>query len=349
MYERPRSEDFYRWSLLDAPGHRAIVAVEGDECHAMLRAFDREYLFGDRRLLCRETFDWVCVPERRREALGLRVMRAAMDEWGPLVNVGGSEDTLGMLPALRWLTIGTADSYALPLRRQLLDDLDAEQLQRLQELPRRARGPALTAATALWFRPRRRSAPAGGDVVPVASVGPEILELYDGDVGYGAVGVPDPDHLRWLTSGFSGAGQFAAYYFTIGGRLRGWGLNRLYAAGGTRRAAVVHVYAPRPTVELYTWMVSELLVRAQGNRPAAIRTQASCPILQQVLKRLRFVRHTAQPVFFWSPTEAAPESPLHFTLIAQDSPMLPYDPDWTFDRPAEHSVAATLEQTADYR
>ena len=153
MYERPRSASFYRWSLLDAPGHRALVAMDGVDCVAMLRAFDREYLLDNRRVLCRETFDWLCAPEHRPHALGLRVMRVAMSDWAPLVNVGGSEDSLGILPALRWASIGQASSYALPLRRELLS-LDT--VERLPYLPQRARGPALTAAAALWFRPRRR-------------------------------------------------------------------------------------------------------------------------------------------------------------------------------------------------
>ena len=65
--------------------------------------------------------------------------------------------------------------------------------------------------------------------------------------------------------------------------------------GIRNEATLVDVFAPRPTVALYTWMVSELLLRMNAHRPSAIRAQASCPILQEALRRLRFVRGAYHP------------------------------------------------------
>jgi Acetyltransferase (GNAT) domain len=341
MYARPRGDAFYRWSLLNAPGHRALVAMEGDECVAMLRAFDRDYRLDGRRVTCRETFDWLCAPEHRRVALGLRVMRTAMSEWAPLVNVGGTEDTLGVLPALRWAEIGAATYHSLPLGRDVLGGAGAA---RMRLVPPRARGAALSVASALWFRPRRAPAPAGGEVVPVASVGEEVLDLYEGDTGYGALRVPDVDHLRWLIAGHPSAGQFAACYFTVRGALRGWGLTRAYTTGRALEAALVDVYAPRPTPDLYAWMVSELVVRLAGHSPSAVRAQATCPTLQSALRRLRFLRSGTVPVFFWS-RDPGPPPPLHFTFAAQDGPMLPYPERWPYDEPAP-GVRASAPETA---
>jgi len=324
MYERPRGETFYRWALIDPPLHRALVAMDGDECVAMLRAFERQYQLGDARVTCRETFDWLSAPEHRASALGLRVMRAAMQEWAPLVNVGGTPDSVRMLPALGWQTVGVATSYSLPLGAAGAASAGG----RLDMLPASTRPAAVALAGAVWFRPRRRRWPPGGDVVPVGVVGDEILELYEGATGYGTLPLPDVDQLRWLMAGYPGAGQFLALYFTLGGRLRGWGLARVHTVGPALEATLVEVYAPRPTVALYTWMTSELVLRVSGHRPAMVRAQATCSILQAALRRLRFLPGGPYPVFVWS-TEAPP--PLHFTLCVQDGPMLPYPARWSFD------------------
>jgi hypothetical protein len=154
--------------------------------------------------------------------------------------------------------------------------------------------------------------------------------------------VPDIPQLRWLISGHPSAGQFAACYFTVRGALRGWGLTRVYSAGDAWEAALVDVYAPRPTPNLYAWMVSELIVRASAHRPAAVRAQATCPTLTAALGRLRFLRGGTVPVFFWSPDPPPPE-PRHFTFAAQDGPMLPYPERWPYDEPAPGASAFAPE------
>jgi hypothetical protein len=167
-------------------------------------------------------------------------------------------------------------------------------------------------------------------VVPVGVVGDEILELYEGGTGYGSLPMPDTAHLRWLVAGFPGTGQFLALYFTIGGRLRGWGLARVYMRGGTVAASLVDLYAPRPTPSLYAWMASELVLRTSGYRPATVHAQATCPVLQSALRSLRFLSGASSPVFVVG--SEAPH-PLHFTLGSQDGPMLPYPERWPLDEP----------------
>ncbi|OLT02891.1 hypothetical protein BJF90_28495 [Pseudonocardia sp. CNS-004] len=114
-YRRPRENAFQRWAFLEGPTHRAWVAMQDDSCVGLLRAFARTYRFGDDRVGCLETFDWYVDPVHRRSAVGVRILRAAMEESEPLVNVGGSPDTLALLPALGWRTLDRATSFALPL------------------------------------------------------------------------------------------------------------------------------------------------------------------------------------------------------------------------------------------
>jgi hypothetical protein len=324
MYERPRGDAFYRWALLEPPLHEALLAVDGDECAAILRCFVREYLVGGRRERWSETFDWLAAPEHRRSAVGLRVMRAAMERWSPLVNVGGSSDTLGLLPALRWRRVVAASAWVLPLSSAALSAPPGPATP-----GRRAKGAALGVASATWFRPRRPRPPRGGEALAVAAVGEEVLDLYEGPTGYGMLPIPDLGHLRWL-SAYPGNGHLVPLYFTLGGRLRGWALGRVHLAGRNWEASLLDVYAPRPDIALYRWMCAELVARLAAHRPVAVRAQATCPILAAALGRLRFVRDGFPPVFVWPAGAAPPPVPLHLTLSAQDGPMLPYSPRWCF-------------------
>jgi hypothetical protein len=295
---------------------------------------------------CLETFDWYSSPRSRGGVAGLQVMRAAMRAPEPLVNVGGSEDTLAILPRLGWRTVDRAAAFVLPLRAGAVTTEVAERHPR-------AAGPAGRAALAVagpaWFGRGRARGPAGGEVVPVSCPGPEVLNLYRGATGYALVPLPDLDHLRWLTTGFAGAGQFATLYFTVGGRLRGWGMTRTYPGDNGREAALVEAFAPRPEPGLYAWMIRALLEGVAGHRPVRVRAQATCPALVAALRRLRFIGSVTHPVQVWAGDRELAGRPTHFTMSTQDFPMLPYPERWDdmlIDGAAATAPARTEEARA---
>lgn len=324
-YRRPRENAFQRWAFLEGPTHRAWVAMQDDSCVGLLRAFARTYRFGDDRVGCLETFDWYVDPVHRRSAVGVRILRAAMEESEPLVNVGGSPDTLALLPALGWRTLDRATSFALPLDGSALPPEVRRRLGRLEGVGRAA----LTAAGRTWFRPVRRFRPRGGAVLAVGVPGEEVLDLYQGCTGYGLLPLPDIAHLRWLAGGHPASGQFICLYFTLGGVLRGWGLVRVVGGPDGPEAALVETYAPRPTYDLYRWMVAELVAAVLPYRPRLVRARASCPVLGAALRKARFLRGRDWPVFVWSsPPPAAPPGPCHLTLNTQDEPLIPVPERW---------------------
>jgi hypothetical protein len=329
--ERPTSHGYYEWAFLEAPGHRAFVAMDDDRCVAVLRAFERRYLLAGEEVSCLETFDWYADPDVRRRAVGIAVIRAAMSSGAPLVNVGGTAATHALLPRLGWRTIGSAALYVLPLS-------DAGGSSRRV----RALGPAAPPARAalgtagrLWFSPRRRRPPAGARVLPVAAPGDEVAALYDASAGYDMIPLPHLARLRWLVSGFPGTGQIVSLYFTVHGRLRGWAMARVYATGSGCEAAVLELYAPRPEGDLVRWMLSELLARVAPYRPSRVRALATCPVVQGALSGTRFLRRDDLPIHVWMPgRELRPESP-HITLNTQDAPFSPHPPPELFPGSAE--------------
>ena len=176
-----------------------------------------------------------------------------------------------------------------------------------------------------WYTPRRRAAPAKAAVRASGAVGDDILRLYDGDTGYALVQRPRPALVRWFTSGFWGNGAFAVLRFSVAGELRGWAMTRVYLVEHEVRASILEIFAPRPKVELYTWMVSEAARTVMGWRPRKIAARASCPALQDALRRNRFREERRDiPVHLWA--EGWPETvaPLHITLNHSDEPLRPY-------------------------
>ena len=338
-FPRPRAEAYHRWALLGDPGHRAWVVMDGERCVAVLRAFARPYRLAGRRTTCLETFDWYSSPEARRSAAGLLVMRAAMDEPEPLVNVGGTEDSLALLPRLGWRTIDEAISYVLPLAGGALTD---EQTARLGPLAPAGRA-ALGVAGRAWFGRGRATAPPQGRVEELAAPGEEVVALAEGDAHHATMPLPDPPHLRWLAEGAEAVGRFRSLLFRVGGAPAGWGMTRVNDGPDGTEASLVEVYAPQPDPAVLRWMVAELVDLVRPERPVHVRAQATSPALAEALRGQRFVRAHGRPVQVWAPDGLAGTAPTHFTMTTQDFPLLPYAERWGAQPPADPAARPTME------
>jgi hypothetical protein len=316
-WTRPRTADFYRWRYVDSLAFcKTFVAVTEDQCLGLLSAMRKDYLLSGERAQLLEIFDWHGLPGMKGSGVGIRVMRAMMREGVRLFGVGGTPDVLKTLPAMGWQTIGEAQTFELAL--------DGEKLRAgLRErvgfaIP--GERIALDALVSTWFRPRRKA--YDGEVLEVANVGDELKPLYEGDTAYDLLQLPHPDILKWLTAGYAGAGAFRVWYFKVSGALRGWALTRVYETVQGREAAIVEIFAPRPDVALYAWMISEVSPVLAASRPRLIRARATCPILQAAFHANRFRNGDPLPVHTW-PKTASPSGRLHVTLNHADAPFRP--------------------------
>ncbi len=324
VLHRPRTEAFLRWRYVEHPAQRGYLMMRGDECVAMVWAILRAYCLDGRSVGCMESFDWYRILDADLAGIGSRLTLHMMNETEPIFAIPGAPGARKLLPKLGWRKVADVADFALPLRGAAV----AGALSRRLRVPRPAGRVLFDLAARPWFRPRRRRGPRGAEVVPVACPGDEILALYDGPTGYGTLPLPDLAQLRWMTAGFAGAGHFVGLYFTAGGRLRGWTLARVHASAADRDAAIVDAFAPRPDVTLYAWMISETVRALGGFRPVRVLAQASCPLLQEALRRNRFLETGSQPLMCWNRGEAIPAGPVHTTLHIADVPLLSYPETW---------------------
>ena len=300
-WDRPRRPEFCRWRYLDAPFHRTLLAMRGSECVALLSAFTAPYRMAGASSTCLETADWFCLPELRTSGLGIRLMRAVMEEPHPIVAVGGSTDTLRLLPRLGWKRVGDASRFVRWL----------------------GSGRVVRWLARIW---RGTTAPPGGSAEApgrVAELDGELNALYAEKTECGMVPLPLAERMRWIGDGMVGR-RLAVLSFRIDGRLRGWSLVRLDITCPAREALIIELFAPSGEASLYPWMVAETwrLAASAGCRKVVART--SCPNLRAALRGSLFQERLVIPVHVWPARNSVPPGPLHLGSHTADSPLRPY-------------------------
>ena len=315
-WQRPASLEFCRWRYLEAPCHKAHVALRGDECLAFVSVFSRPYRLGENAVSCLETADWYCLPELRLSGIGIRLMRRVMEEPAPIFAVGGSADTLRLLPRLGWQRLGETTEFALGLgARAIQTAFGASSVRGVG----RVLGAWLTKS---W--PRRLLAPPGCKAVSIEGI-PKLEALYAGRLCCNTVPLPISDQLAWLAGGHPGARRFVAFDYRRDDAPLGWSLLRL-GAGGEREASLLELFAPFADLPLRAWMVAEAVAMAAAAGASWIRAQTSCPGLQAALRETSFAERARCPVHVWHARASSVPGPLHFCLNTGDAALLPYPP-----------------------
>ncbi|HKQ58606.1 MAG TPA: GNAT family N-acetyltransferase [Candidatus Eisenbacteria bacterium] len=318
-WSRPKSDAYYRWRYLDCPAQVGYLAMDGSEVVAALWAFLNPYRVGGRAVTCLETHDWYCLPALRGSGLGIRLMQTMMGRPEPIVTVGGGQDTLTLLPRLRWQKAGDFTFFALPLEGRAF----ASWVRRRAAIPAAWVETAFRLAVRPWLVPRPRRGPAGGTVEETRDLDPGVVRLYD-RARAGIVPIPDPARIGWLMSAVEEMGRFALLRFRIDGRVRGWSLSRLHRGPHGIEATLIDVFAPEDDDALWRWMVIETLVRLAASRPDTIRAATSSPPLERALRHLRFRPYQTLPVSVWPHGMEIPPPPHHLANNTSDMPLVPY-------------------------
>lgn len=300
VWDRPRTDAYYRWRYLDCPGLRGVLALRGGECVAAVFALTRRYRMATQLVDCLESFDWYCIPELRSLAVGVRVMRRLMSLGPPVVALGGSDQTLSLLPRLGFTTVVVGRQYVLPLAGSLF----------------RARRGAIAAAMfdALgrrWYAPRRRIGPDGLACVPTSALDDAMLDIYREPTGLALVALPEPHTLRWLVGGFAGVGAYLSFTFVAGGQRHGWAFCRIFHSRGRRAAEILDLYLTGGSEPHYTWAIAELSATLAGYGVHMIRASATAPPVLAALARNRFRVENELPVMVSWRNGEVPSLPMH--------------------------------------
>lgn len=322
VWPRPRSDAWLRWRYLDHPSQRAWLAVREGRCLAMMTAFLRPYASGAQEIVVTDSFDWYCLPELRNSGLGVRIMQRAMKDAEPVVVTGGTPDTRAFLPRMGFQTAAEVQRFVLALAPERTADALAR-----RGVPRSLGLLAFRAAQP-FLAPRRRAVPRGARVLAVASVGPEALAIDPRPDGRGSAPIWTSAYLHWLGSGFPGIGHYLPLYFTIADELVGWALLRFFDTSLGSEVALLDLRARTPDAALYTWMVSEVAVRAAADAPGFLTAGTTCPELAAGLRRNHFRPVGSAPIHWYAKQHLSLEAPIVFGSHWGDEPLVPYPTHW---------------------
>ncbi len=323
VWRRPRSVEFLRWRYSEHPDHRAYLAVREGECIAMVGAFRRPYRMGERTIPVADSFDWYSLPDLRGSGLGVRLLQRLMKDPEPVIVTGGTDDTRNLLPRMRFQIPDTVQRFGT-----LLGGARAAQLIATRtRLPRALARLAFLASRPL-LAPRVRLAPPGARVDEVAKLGEEALAIDPRPGRRGTAPIWTPAYLAWLAAASPRMGRFTPLEFRAEGALVGWALLRSYDAPGGRDFALLDVRAKTPGDAIYTWMISEIAVRARDAGCALLSAGTSCPHVAAGFRANRFQSFTPAPIHYYAQDGAAPDAPVVFGSHWGDEPILPYPESW---------------------
>ena len=320
IWLRPRSDAYYQWRYLQCPSQTGFLAMQEGECLAMIWGFARPYKVGGTRQNALEILDWYCRQDLRASGLGIKVMQMLMDIPEPLINVGGSADTLRLLPRLKWSSRTPMKRYLIPITGKAL----SVYIQKKLYIPSIClQIPLSIAAKAIRLASPQPKIP-NGQSVQVARVGPEILSLYDRPHHPGIVPLPNLDFIRWLMNSPDAMGQYIAIYFFAGDRLCGWSFMRLYTTPAGKEARIIEAASNNDSPASYRWLISETLQVARAHNSDIVFAGASDLTVQKALAQNRFLFYSSIPVQVLSKDGFPDQIPVHVQNNTSDFALLPY-------------------------
>jgi hypothetical protein len=305
-------EGVFNWRYLARPCGETLLALDRARCVAILSSFLRPYLQSGRRVTVRETFDWFCLPEYRRLALGIKLMQRMMAAPEPIIVIGGTKATEALLPRLKWQRLlPEVLNYLLPVSARVAAAVALRRVRPGAEILAR-----YIPANLKFRRPRRVSPPEGSAQV-CRSSSAELPEPPAAD-GYVLAGLLDPATLEWLARAPSQIGELITLYFVTDRELVGVSASRLQHRPEGYVAKILHLQSQTVSAEIIDWMVSETVHHLVELGAGIVACRSSCPVIGRALRRVGFFSIRPQPVFWWSRDAGALAGGMHLTLMRAD-------------------------------
>ena len=276
-WDRPKGDPYFQWRYLDVPAATTLMALQEGRCAASVSVFARTYHSGDEEVECLEPFDWHSAPAVKGSGIGIRLLKSLMDIGKPMVCVGGSADTLRMVPRMGWKTIGHAKVLCLPLTSRYL-----LQNRRLPDPFKRVIALPLDLALSSWFKLAKANSATKWACLPVAGIDRNLAHI-DGPGGFRSV--PDPHFFQWLALGSPVTGTYVPLALTAHGEIVAWIIARLYRSKGLLHGTILDIRVKRQDVELAQSAVRHMVRTLEGLGADYVRTITTSDFIAVACKK----------------------------------------------------------------
>ncbi len=308
--ERPTSDDYFFWRYRRCPFQIGILAISNNSVVATVWAFPRSYKMDGEKTDFLETFDWFCLPSYRGTGVGIRVMQAMMNQNKPIIAVGGSPDTLSLLPRLKWSKLGDVRSYVFPSQLAGMTSYLHDRFNTPQWMSRFALGLPL----ALW----KQFMCSKSLEIPSQKISVSDTRLSGLLSGEDFVPLPDPLFLEWLLK--REGPSIVPLGFFERDQLIGWTLSRAHRSRHGFEVALHEVYAQSGFKHLYGSILFQTVKAFNSFKPILFRALASSPEVHSALRTNGFIPLKRLPVMVWNWQKEKPiPRSLHMTFNTSDA------------------------------
>jgi hypothetical protein len=313
IWERDWSEElenYLAWRFGCRGSGETLVASDRGRCVGILDSFIRPYLIAGRREFVRETCDWYCLPEYRAVGVGLHLMRRMMAKPEPILVIGGTNNTLELLPRLKWARLSNVERFVLPVSTRTAAGLVAQRLGRYGAVLAR-----IIPNLRLVHRIRRTPPPSANAEMRYGPL--DAAQGVAGNIPYDFAPWLDTLILDWLATAPKVVGEFVLLGFFSDGKPLGVTVSRLQMLAIGCKAQIVHVHAAR--LDLIDWIVDATVHHLIDRGAGLVSCDTSCPATGRALRALGFVRWQPIAVHWWHANRLPPSGVLNLTSLSADN------------------------------
>jgi hypothetical protein len=320
QWSREFTDEFLSWRLLDRKFSETILALNGEECVAMVNSYIRQYAIDGRKSGVRETDFWISKAEYRPFA-SLRVLQTLMAKPEPISAVVGNDYVASILQRLRWEQLTEFSQMVLPLGAGVVSKRLAKQMKRnIADLP-----PVLTRPFAFKLRnPKRQPAPAPSATFGEITDPRDLPDIMPPAGAHVVTPLAEPHDFEWYAAAPDPLGEFAWLGFKVGDEPVALALVRLYREGAFLGAKILHVQSSLDDMKTYAWILGETSAYLSDRGADWIDARFSSPVITAALHRIGYVRGRTQFAYWWAGSQETPEGQYVLPVLFRGEGLAPY-------------------------
>ncbi len=322
-FQLPRTAPFIDPRLLnwknddprpDWEGSRSFAWMESGKITAHACVCPVTYRVADQQVKAAYLIDWAA--GRSSPGAGVLLLRKLAASFQVLLAIGGSEQTVEILPKLGYQRGGELAFFARSIRpwRQ----------SRTDPFPRGWKAPLRLGRNLVRSLQPRPGVPSDWSCTRIAAFEPKHAALLQAPMPWAATERTVELMNYWLGCP---AAEYSAFLVSQSGTLRGWFV--LSRVAGVVRIADLRI----PSTDQADWdALCALAMRAGSSDPNGYElvAEASTPLAQEGLRRSGLGWHHSEPVFLLDPKKALlGQTPLDVTPLESDFAYL-YDPAYPY-------------------
>jgi hypothetical protein len=298
-----------------------LVAHDHGRWLSVLGVFGRTYLIGGQPITCGETYAWQTADDCRGKGIGIKVIKAMIDLGNPLVALGGSADTLNVMPRVGFKIVAQATALNLLLSPRAIG---------AQAGVAGLSGPkaALAKLGLILLLPAMR--PQIPRKHAIRNVPLPVLDQGTLEMGPlpGFQAMYEQAFFEWLMLAPARPGSFLPFRFQRDGELVGWAFARVAeeAPGEMVGRILEFKFAPDTTAADHKAMACAVVAALAGFGVIIVRVLATCEATNRALRALRFISRAQLPAMVQPAGRKMPVEPVRCSMIRADGALLPLSP-----------------------